>query len=121
MRCIQCSLVPVVVVAENMSMSYVVTVLYGSAALVHNLKISLSNIAVRGVALLADELYVLRVGGRSSDVAVYETRSFSLERRLTVPGLRAACDMASCERAKCLYVADRGTDVMHKVGVVTFQ
>jgi len=82
---------------------------------VHSLKISLSNIAVRGVALLANELYVLRVGGKSSDVAVYETRSFSLERRLTVPGLRAACDLASCERAACLYIADRGTDVVHKV------
>ena len=98
-----------------MAVLRIVAVVYGVAALVHNLKISLSTIAVRGVALLANELYVLRVGGKSSDVAVYETRSFSLERRLTVPGLRAACDMAACERAVCLYVADRGTDMMHKV------
>ena len=87
----------------------------GCVALVHNLKISVSNIAVRGVALLADELYVLRVGGKSSDVAVYETRAFSLERRLTVPGLRSACDIVACEQAGCLFIADRGTDVVHKV------
>ena len=61
------------------------TVLNGCLALVNNLKISLSNVAVRGVALLANELYVLRVGGKSSDVAVYETRIFSLQCRLTVP------------------------------------
>ena len=91
--------------------------LNGCLALVHNLKISLSNIAVRGVALLANELYVLRVGGKSSDVAVYETRSFSLERRLTVPGLRAACDMAASEVAGCVYIADRATDVVHKVDI----
>jgi len=75
----------------------------------------MSNIAVRGVALLSNELYVLRVSGKSADVAVYETRAFTLERRLTVPGLRAACDMAACERVRCLYVADRGADVVHKV------
>ena len=96
-------------------MSYEATVVNGCVALVHNLKISLSNIAVRGVALLADELYVLRVGGKSSDVAVYETRSFSLERRLAVSGLRAACDIAACEQASCLFIADRSTDVVHKV------
>jgi len=84
-------------------------------ALVHSLRISLSNIAVRGVALLADELYVLRVGAKSSDVAVYETRSFSLERRMPVPGLRSACDLVSSELVGRLFVADRGTDLVHKI------
>ena len=92
--------------------------MYGTAALVHNLKISVANIAVRGVALLRNELYVLRVGGRSADVAVYEARSFSLERRITVPRLRAACDMAGSERAGCVFVADCGTDTVHKVRLV---
>ena len=71
--------------------------------------------AVRGVALLSDELYVLRVSGKSADVAVYETRSFTLERRLTVPGLRAACDLAACERSGRLFIANRCTDVIHTV------
>jgi len=82
---------------------------------VHSLKISVTNIAVRGVTLLANELYVLRVGRKSSDVAVYDTGFFSLERRLNVPGLRAACDMAACERARCLFIADRATGMVHKV------
>ena len=101
--------------AENVLMSYEGAVVYGTAAMVHNLKISVSNIAVRGVALLGNELYVLRVGGRSSDVAVYEAHSFSLERRLTVPRLRAACDMVGSETVGCLYIADCGTDVIHRV------
>jgi len=85
---------------------------------VHKLKISLSQVAVRGVALLSNKLYVLRVGGRSADVAVYETESFTLERRLTVPGLRAACDMAASERSALLFIADRGCDVVHMVSDV---
>jgi len=71
--------------------------------------------AVRGVALLCNELYVLRVGGKWADVAVYEARTFSLDRRLTVPGLKAACDLAASELGRCLFVADRGTDLIHKV------
>ena len=81
----------------------------------HNLKISLSEIAVRGVALLGSELYVLRVSGKSADVAVYETRSFTLERRLSVPRMRAACDIASSQHAQCVFIADRATDVIHRV------
>jgi len=72
--------------------------------------------AVRGVALLGSQLYVLRVSGKSADVAVYETRSFTLERRLSVRGLRSAVDIAASHAKHCVYIADRGAHVVHKVG-----
>ena len=74
------------------------------------------------MAVVAGELYVLRVGASgccspAADVAVYETRCWTLERRLSVPGLRAACDLAASPppTAPRLYIADRGADLVHKV------
>jgi len=40
---------------------------------------------------------------------------FSQQRTLTVRGLRAAQDMVSCDRHRCLYVADSGRDAVHRV------
>ena len=36
-------------------------------------------------------------------------------RRLTVPGLTDATDMAACNRHRCLYVADVGSESVHRV------
>ena len=78
------------------------------------------NAGVRGLALLDGHLYVLQVGRSSTDVAVHDT-SLSLKRlptvirRLTVPGLRDASDLAGCGRYRCLYVADVGSDSIHRL------
>jgi len=39
----------------------------------------------------------------------------SLQRGVTVPGLRAGQDLASCARQRYLYVADSGRDAVHRV------
>ena len=38
-----------------------------------------------------------------------------IQRRLSVPGLREGVDITSCGRQKCLYVADGGRSVVHRV------
>jgi len=96
---------------------------HAGAGLARSLKTSLHcETVVRGMAVVAGELYVLRVGASgccsaAADVAVYETRLWTLERRLSVPGLRAACDLAASPppTAPRLYIADRGADLVHKV------
>ena len=59
---------------------------------------------VRGVATLDSELFVLRMPA-NSQIEVFSVDDYSLQRRLSVPHLRDAVDMASCPRHRCLYVA----------------
>jgi len=60
--------------------------------------------SVWGVASLGDELFVVRE--RASNVEVY--RYTSLCRRLEVPRLVAARDLAACHANSCLYITDVG-------------
>ena len=59
---------------------------------------------MRGVATLDSELFVLRMPA-NSQIEVFSVDDYSLQRRLSVPHLRDAVDMASCPRHRCLYVA----------------
>ena len=60
------------------------------------------------------------MGRWSTDIAVHDT-SLSLKRlptvvrRLTVPGLGSASDLAACSRHRCLYVADVGSECVHRL------
>jgi len=78
------------------------------------------NAGVRGLALLDSHLYVLQVSRGSTDIAVHDASSSlkrlpTVIRRLTVPGLRDGSDVAACGRHRCLYVADVGSDSVHRV------
>jgi len=57
-----------------------------------------------GVASLDDEQFVVREG--ASHIQVY--RYTTLYRRLEVPGLAAARDLAACHLHSCLYISDVG-------------
>jgi len=57
-----------------------------------------------GVSSLGDELFVVRE--RASHIEVY--RYTTLYRRLQVPGLAAARDLAACHVHACLYITDVG-------------
>ena len=72
--------------------------------------------AVWGVTLLADEVYVLRDKERDQ-VEVYEVINYCLQRRLTVPNIRALTDMTSCEHYLCVYIADLGDECIHRLDV----
>jgi sugar lactone lactonase YvrE len=69
---------------------------------------------VGGVTVLDNQLYVLR--RRSEDqVEVYDTDTYTLQRRLTVPGLGSIADMASCMYNNCLYISDWFNSCVHRV------
>ena len=80
---------------------------------------------VRGLALLDAHLYVLRVGRGCTDITVHDTAAAAasptnkhlstLVRRLSVPALRDGADLAACPRHRCLYVADVGSDSVHRL------
>lgn len=72
--------------------------------------------AVRGVTSLDNRLYLLR-DKTSQQVEVYDTQSYRLLQRLTIPLLGAMNDIASCARHRCLYVADDNKDCIHRVGL----
>jgi len=71
---------------------------------------------VRGVTTLADEVYVLRSKDRDQ-VEVYEVINYRLQRRLTVPNSRRFTDMTSCEHYRCVYVANRNGECIHRLDV----
>ena len=71
---------------------------------------------VCGVALLADEVYVLRRKERDQ-VEVYDVINYRLQRCLTVPNICAFIDMTSCEHYHCVYIADCIVYLIHKVDV----
>ena len=59
---------------------------------------------VWGVSSLGDELFIVRE--RASNIEVYHYST--LHRRLEVPQLTAARDLAACHVHSCLYVTDVG-------------
>jgi len=81
---------------------------------------------VRGVTLLAGEIYLLREKVRDQ-VEVYDVITYRLQRRLTVPGARYFNDMTSnaiwfthmtsCEHNRCVYFGDDSGLCVHRLDV----
>jgi len=71
---------------------------------------------VRGVTLLAGEIYLLREKVRDQ-VEVYDVTTYRLQRRLTVPDVCVFTDMTSCEHNRCVYVGDYSGDCVHRLDV----
>ena len=72
---------------------------------------------VAGVALLADEVYVLRDKEPRDQVEVYDAINYRLQRRLTVPNIGGFEDMTSCEYYRCVYIGDGGGECIHRLDV----
>ena len=71
--------------------------------------------AILGVAAVSGHVYVVRA--ESPTVEVYSAVTWSLRRRLPVAGLRSPTDLAACEAAGCLFVADWPECRIHRVDV----
>jgi hypothetical protein len=67
---------------------------------------------VWGLTTLNNELYVHYQG---KGITVYDTQTYSVQRTLQIPRLGALSDMTSCIRHQCIYIADRGNNVIHRV------
>jgi len=69
---------------------------------------------VTGVTSLGDDVFVVRRGWRQQ-VEVYDAVTFTLQRRLSVPGLDYSPGQAVCASNKCLYASDFFNDRVHRV------
>ena len=62
---------------------------------------------------LDDNMFVVRF--ESQQVEVYDAVTFTLQRRLSVPGLGESYGLAACASNKCLYASDWSNDCVHRV------
>jgi len=69
---------------------------------------------VRGVTLLAGEIYMLRWKERDQ-VEVYDVTTYHLQRCLTVPYAGSFTDMTSCEHNRCVYIGGYAGDCVHRL------
>ena len=71
---------------------------------------------VRGLTCLGDEVFIACLG--KAEVQVFDVDTFSLKRRLPVPGLSNAFDLASCAQNCNLYSINRYGNDVFKVDVM---
>jgi len=69
---------------------------------------------VSGVTSLSDDVFVVR-WDQSQQVEVYDAETFTLQRRLSVPGLGRSYGLAACASNKCLYASDWNDACVHRV------
>jgi len=83
-----------------------------SPAVVH---VSPKGNQVGGVTSLGDDVFVARWDSQQK-IEVYDAKTFTLQRHITVPGLGAyPRGLAACPYNKCLYASDWGNDSVHRV------
>ena len=68
---------------------------------------------VTGVTSVGDDVFVRR--HRSQQVEVYDAVTFTLQSRLSVPGLGSSYGLAACASNRCLYASDFTYDLVHRV------
>jgi len=71
---------------------------------------------VAGVTSLADDVFVVRCWPTEQKIEVYDTKTFTLQRHITVPGLGYhSYGLAVCPHNNCLYASDWDNDSVHRV------
>jgi len=69
---------------------------------------------IGGVTSLDDDMFVVR--DFKQEIEVYDTKTFTLQRHITVRGLgRKSCSLAACPHYNCLYASDWGNSSVHRV------
>ena len=68
---------------------------------------------VGGVTSLGDDVFVVRDGS----IEVYDAKTFTYQRDITVPGLGESYGFAMCPYNNCLYAADNSNANVHRVGL----
>lgn len=92
---------------------------HGTPTLVRVLPCDSVNAGVGSLELYDNKLFVGREGG--AQVEVYDARTWSLIRRLSIAGLgNSVYGLAACDYNKCLYVSDRYKSCVHKVDLSTY-
>ena len=68
---------------------------------------------VTAVTSLGDDVIVVRA--ESPQVEVYSAVTFTLQRRLSVPGLGGSYGLAACASNMCLYASELFGNLIHRV------
>jgi len=68
--------------------------------------------AVNAVTSLGDDVFVMRFDSRQ--VEVYDARTFTLQRQLTVHRFYSLTGLAACAHHQCLYVSDYNQDIVQR-------
>jgi len=89
-------------------------VIAGNASVPVVTHVILGDKPVTGVTSLGDDVLVI-CHDQSQQVAVYDAVTFTLQRRLSVPGLGYSEGLAACASNKCLYAPDCFKNHVHKV------
>jgi len=67
------------------------------------------------VTSLGDDVFVVRCPSKQK-IEVYDTKTFTLQRHITVPGLGGlSSGLAACPHNNCLYASDEDNDCIHRV------
>ena len=69
---------------------------------------------VNGVTSLGDDVFVARWVCQQK-IEVYDAKTFTLQRDITIPGLVGCYGLAACPYNNCLYASDGDNDSVHKV------
>jgi len=70
---------------------------------------------VRGVTSLGEEVFAVRHNSQQK-IEVYDAKTFTLKRHITVPGLgRESHGLAACPHNNCLYASDWSNHSLHRV------
>ena len=71
---------------------------------------------VGGVTSLGDDVFIVHYN--SQQIEVYDAKTVTLQRHITVPGLgRISHGLVACPHNKCLYASDYHNDSVHRVEV----
>jgi len=86
--------------AVNADMNYYSTAFLRAPKLLHIIP---ENKTIHGLTVLDNELFVVR---GTSEVDVYDCRTFELTRKLTIPGSKGLQAIVACQHYTCLYISD---------------
>jgi len=71
---------------------------------------------VGGVTSLGDDVFVVRDQCQQQQIEVYDAKTFTLQRHITVPGLGdRRLGLAACPHNNCLYAPDNSSNIVHRV------
>jgi len=75
-----------------------------------------SDNEVGGVTSLGDDVFVVRHPSRQK-IEVYDVKTFTLRRHITVPGLGTSPGLAACPHNNCIYASDYDNNRIHRVAL----
>jgi len=97
---------------DQLSSELKLTSFLSQPTLLHVISDSKSRPPVNGVSVLGSQLFVARSYVKSLDV--YNTISFTLTRKLKIPGSKYLESIVACQHNNCLYISDTRQKILYR-------